>query len=94
MYETPTMSSVDSSPTPHPADRRILSYLDENPPDYLPVVATRLGMHLRYVERRVDTLIDHGLVQAVTAEVIYTTTEKGSRYLVDGDRSFAADRDA
>lgn len=68
----------------HPADERILEYLAEHPPDYAPIVATRLGMHLRYVERRITVLADRGLLRAVTAEVVYTTTTKGERRLREG----------
>jgi len=62
----------------HPADERIVAYLAENPPDYAALIATRLGMDLRYVERRLDTLVDRGLVEPVTGEVIYTATERGA----------------
>jgi DNA-binding Lrp family transcriptional regulator len=76
---------MSTTPDPlHPADERILSYLSEHPPDYVPIVANRLGMHLRYVERRVDILVDRGLLRPVTGEVIYTATEKGERWLADG----------
>jgi len=68
----------------HPADERILSYLNENPPDYVPLVANRLGMHLGYVERRVETLVELGLVQPVSEEVIYTLTDRGEGHLTEG----------
>ncbi|MEF8777603.1 MAG: hypothetical protein V5A36_01695 [Natronomonas sp.] len=81
---------MSTTPDPlHPADERILSYLSEHPPDYVPIVANRLGMHLRYVERRVDILVDRELLQPVTGEVIYTATEKGERWLADrAERAF------
>lgn len=66
-----------------PADERILSYLIEHPPDYVPIVASRLGMHLAYVERRIEALVELGLVQPVSEEVIYTITDRGELYLVD-----------
>jgi DNA-binding MarR family transcriptional regulator len=65
----------------HPADERILAYLGENPPDYAALIATRLGMDLRYVERRLDALADRGLVEPVTGEAVYTTTERGANWL-------------
>jgi len=67
----------------HPADERILQYLAENPPDYVALVANRLGMHLGYVERRVETLVDHGLVKQVSGEAVYVVTDRGERYLAD-----------
>jgi DNA-binding Lrp family transcriptional regulator len=77
------MSSATNPP--HPADERILEYLAEHPPDYAPIVATHLGMHLRYVERRIAVLTDRGLLRAVTAEVVYTTTTtEGERRLREG----------
>lgn len=69
------------------ADERILRHLQEERPDYLALVANRLGMHLGYVERRTEVLVDHGLVEQVSEEVVYRTTELGEQYLageVDG----------
>lgn len=64
-----------------PADERILEYLAEHPPDYVPLIANRLGMHLGFVERRRDVLVDLGFVEPVTNESIYGITERGERYL-------------
>jgi DNA-binding MarR family transcriptional regulator len=69
----------------HPADECILRYLNENPPEYIPLVANKLGMHLGYVEQRVETLVEQGLLEPITGEVIYTVTERGERYLAEGD---------
>jgi DNA-binding MarR family transcriptional regulator len=74
----------------HPADERILQYLDDNPPDYVPLIANRLGMHLGYVEKRVETLVEHGLVEAVTGEEIYTVTDRGKEYLAGESAALAA----
>jgi DNA-binding IclR family transcriptional regulator len=63
------------------ADERILRQLQEEQPEYLALVANRLGMHLRYVERRCDVLVEHGLVEPVSGEVVYRTTERGERFL-------------
>lgn len=64
-----------------PVDEQILEYLREHPPEYVPLVANRLGVHLGYAERRFAVLVDHGLVQPVTNEVIYGLTERGERVL-------------
>ena len=70
-----------------PADEDILRQLREEQPEYLALVANRLGMHLGYVERRCAVLVENGLVEQVSEEVVYRTTELGERYLagdVDG----------
>jgi DNA-binding IclR family transcriptional regulator len=70
-----------------PADEEILRALRDQRPDYLALVANRLGMHLGYVERRCAVLVEEGLVEPVSAEAVYRTTELGQRYLageVDG----------
>lgn len=77
----------------HPADERILRYLTEHPPDYVPLIANRLGMHLEYVERRVETLVEHGLVEPITGEAIYDVTERGEGYLAEESVPVAADGD-
>jgi hypothetical protein len=65
----------------HPADERILEFFGEHPPEYVPIVANRLGIHVRYAERRVGLLVERGLLEPVSNEVIYTTTEAGDRVL-------------
>lgn len=77
----------------HPADERIVRYLRENPPDYVPLIANRLGMHLGYVERRVEAMVDRGLVEPVTGEVVYTVTDRGEQYLSEGTTGVPADCD-
>lgn len=74
----------------HPADERILSHLSENPPNYIPIVANKLGMHLGYVERRVETLVELGFLQPVSEEVIYAVTDLGERYLSEGPLAVSA----
>ncbi|AQL41362.1 hypothetical protein BV210_00920 [Halorientalis sp. IM1011] len=81
-----------------PADERILRQLRDERPDYLALVANRLGMHLRYVERRCSVLVDHGLVEPVSGEVVYRTTERGEEFLaesaeVESDAAEAATSD-
>ncbi len=63
------------------ADEDILRQLKEERPDYLALVANRLGMHLGYVERRTEVLVEYGLVEQVSEEVVYRTTELGEQYL-------------
>lgn len=69
----------------HPADERILTHLSEHGPEYVPIVATRLGLSLRYAERRTELLVARGLVRPVTAEVVYTITTEGKRRLAEGE---------
>lgn len=64
-----------------PADHRILEHLRDNPPDYIPLIANRLGMNLSYAERRCDVLIEEGLMEPVTNEKIYRLSDRGERYL-------------
>jgi DNA-binding IclR family transcriptional regulator len=66
-----------------PADERILRQLEAERQDYLALVANRLGMHLGYVERRCAVLVDHGLVEPVSGEVVYRTTERGEQFLAE-----------
>ncbi len=77
----------------HPADERILRHLRDNPPDYVPLIANRLGMHLGYVERRVETLVEHGLIEPISGEIIYGVTELGERYLVNENAAATAGGD-
>lgn len=65
----------------HPADETILRYFAEHPPEYVPLVANRLGMHLGYVEGRVERLVREGFLVAITGEVVYAITDEGERYL-------------
>lgn len=64
-----------------PADERILDYLSERPPDYIPLIASRLGLPLGYARRRFDTLEKAGLVESVTEEPVYSATDRGERCL-------------
>jgi len=63
------------------ADERILRYFEANPPDYVPLMANRLNVHLEYAERRVALLVEHDLLRPVTNERIYTVTDRGQRVL-------------
>jgi len=62
-------------------DERILDYLHEEQPDYAPLIASRLGVHLKYVERRCETLEENGLIEPISGEVVYRITALGVRYL-------------
>lgn len=74
-----------------PADRRILEYLRENPPEYIPLIANRLGMNLSYAERRCEILVERELMKPVTNEAIYRLTERGAQYLTEEVAAQAAD---
>lgn len=71
------------------ADEQLLQYFVDHPPDYVPLVSNRLGIHLGYAERRVETLVEHGLLEPVTNESIYTITDAGRRALAapEGEES-------
>lgn len=64
-----------------PEDAAILSYLSRERPDYVPLIANRLGLHLSYAERRCDRLAEAELVEPVSGEVVYRITERGDRCL-------------
>lgn len=70
-----------------PADRRILEYLDSNPPDYIPLIANRLGLPLGYANDRRDVLVEQGMMRPVTNEAIYQLTEQGEQYLAETARA-------
>ena len=74
-------------------DERILRYFEANPPDYVPLMANRLNVHLEYAERRVDLMVDHGLLEPVTNERIYTATDDGRRVLEAVDAAAVAVED-
>jgi predicted transcriptional regulator len=61
-----------------------------HPPDYIPLVASRLGIHLRYANRRVAVLVEHGFVRPVTNESIYTITDHGRSAIAETDQDHKA----
>lgn len=65
----------------HAADRAILEDFRREQPDYIPLVANRLGMHLSYVETRCERLVEFELLETVTNEVVYAVTDRGEAYL-------------
>lgn len=72
-------------------DERILRYFEANPPDYVPLMANRLNVHLGYAERRTSLLVDRGLLEPVTDEPVYTVTDRGRRTLERCEEAAAAD---
>lgn len=73
-----------------PVDRRILQQLDQHGPEYVPLVATRLGLPLGYAERRFERLGEAGLLEPVTNEVVYHLTEEGQHHLQATDGAMTA----
>jgi predicted transcriptional regulator len=73
-------------------DVSILEYLERHPPEYVPLVANRLGVHLGYAEDRFALLVEEGMVRPVTNESIYTITDEGRRLLV-GDEETEQERE-
>ena len=64
-----------------PVDTAILRDLSATGPDYIPLVANRTGVHLKHVERRCTVLLERGLIEQTTDEVIYRITEEGTHCL-------------
>lgn len=76
-----------------PADERILEHLRDRPPDYVPLVASRLGLPLGHAQRRVQELTDAGLLERVTEEPVYRTTRTGERRLAEAREELRATDD-
>ena len=72
------------------ADLAILEHLREHPPEYVPLVANRTGLHLKLAERRFARLEQAGLIMPVTNESIFTITKRGLA-LVDPEEYDPAD---
>lgn len=76
-----------SDAEPHPsswmrtADRQILEFLADRRTDYPALIASRLGIHTPYVERRCAVLAEEGMLEAVSEEVVYRITEPGLEYV-------------
>lgn len=66
------MTSVDVS---------ILEHLHEAEPDYAPLVASRLGVLPDFLDGRCEQLVQTGLVEPVSGEVVYRVTRRGERVL-------------
>lgn len=67
-----------------PVDEQILARLQRDQPDYVPLVASRLGLKIGYAEQRMERLVEAGLVEPVTAETVYRVTDRGERLLEEG----------
>lgn len=61
-----------------------MEFLRDERPEYPAIIANRTGMHAPYVERRCETLVDRGLIEAVSGEVVYRLTCEGETYLDTG----------
>lgn len=80
--EMPTVDTETQSPDwMHSADTVILDALRRTQPEYVPIVANRLGMHLDYVDGRCRRLVECGLMEQVTGEAVYCLTDRGEEYL-------------
>lgn len=64
-----------------PADEAILRFLSRERAEYPAIIANRTGMHTPYVERRCRALVDHGLIEPVSQEVVYRITARGRSHL-------------
>ncbi len=79
----------DRSPKPparvdlNRSDERVLSYLVRNGADYPALIAGHTGLHVSYVERRIEVLAESGLIEAVSGETVYRITAAGRDVVVD-----------
>lgn len=62
-------------------NQRILEDLSQEQPDYAPFIASRLGLHLRYVENQCEVCVDRGLLERPNGTVKYRLTDRGERCL-------------
>lgn len=62
-------------------DEAILEAFHHEQPEYIPLVADQLEMHLKYVETRCERLRDDDLIKQVTGEAVYFLTINGENYL-------------
>lgn len=79
---TPTLRAVDAA---------ILDFLADGRVEYAAIIANRVGAHTPYVERRCRVLVDRGLIEPVTSEVVYRATDAGQRAAEDGPDADADD---
>ena len=66
-----------------PVDVKILVSFQRAQPEYIPLVANRLGIHLSYAERRCDLLSEHALITSVTEEAVYRVTDQGEALITE-----------
>ena len=67
-----------------PGDRRLLGSLRRDGPESCPLLAARIGMHLKYARKRCETLEARELVRSLDGRR-YELTERGERYLEELD---------
>lgn len=77
------MSDAEQHPASwiRPADRQILDFLQGRRADYPAIIASRVGIHTPYVERRCLVLADNGYLEPVSEEVVYRITEQGEEFI-------------
>ena len=63
-----------------PGDEALLESLRRDGPESCPLLAARIGMHLKYARRRCEELESRGLVRS-RDERFYELTEQGTQYL-------------
>lgn len=62
-------------------DEAILRDLHTEGIAYIPLVASRCGLHVKYAEARVEVLETNRLLERVSQEPVYRITKLGERYL-------------
>lgn len=65
-------------------DLRIVEDLSREQPDYAPFIASRLGIRLKYIERRCDALVRSELLEQTNRGMEYRLTAQGEQYLEKG----------
>jgi hypothetical protein len=78
-----TIDMTESLDWMRSVDVEILTCLQRIQPEYIPLVANRMGLHLSYAERRCDLLREKGLIAPVTGEAVYQLTADGETVLTD-----------
>ena len=73
------------------ADVVILADLAEQRLDYVPLVASRCGLHVSFAERRCRLLADNGYLERATSEVTFRMTRRGEQFLAAELESGAAE---
>ena len=67
-----------------PGDGQLLGSLRRDGPESCPLLAARIGMHLKYARKRCETLEARELVRSLDGRR-YKLTERGERYLEELD---------
>jgi predicted transcriptional regulator len=65
----------------YPGDEAILRFLRAERAEYPSIIANRVGMHVPYVEERLERLAERELAEPVSGEVVYRITEEGRSVL-------------